>query len=68
ELADVWKKDHPEEEDDPDGSDDEFREWVEQKFPHLVFTSKGSDDSDLEENGLLIFEYKRKNVSVRFNV
>ena len=68
ELADVWKKDHPEEEDDPDGSDDEFREWVEQKFPHLVFTSKGPDDSDLEENGLLIFKYKRKNVSVRFNV
>ncbi|WP_311436395.1 InlB B-repeat-containing protein [Fannyhessea vaginae] len=68
ELADVWKKDHPEEEDDPDGSDDEFREWVEQKFPHLVFTSEGSDGSELEENGLLIFEYKRKNVSVRFNV
>ena len=68
ELADVWKKDHPEEEDDPDGSDDEFREWVEQKFPHLVFTSKGSDDSDLEENGLLIFKYKRKKAPVRFAV
>ena len=67
ELTDVWAKDHPDA-DDPDGSDDEFREWVEQKFPHLVFTSKGSDDSDLEENGLLIFKYKRKNVSVRFNV
>ena len=68
ELADVWKKDHPEEEDDPDGSDDEFREWVEQKFPHLVFTSKGSDDSDLEENGLLIFKYKRKKAPVNFAV
>ncbi|MFU9945976.1 InlB B-repeat-containing protein [Fannyhessea vaginae] len=68
ELADVWKKDHPEEEDDPDGSDDEFREWVEQKFPHLVFTQEGPDGSELEQNGLLIFKYKRKNVSVRFNV
>ncbi len=67
ELADVWKKDHPEE-DDPDGSDDEFREWVEQKFPHLVFTQEGPDGSELEQNGLLIFKYKRKNVSVRFNV
>ena len=67
ELTDVWAKDHPDA-DEPDGGDDDFRDWVAQKFPHLVFTSEGSDGSELEENGLLIFEYKRKNVSVRFNV
>ena len=67
ELADVWDKDHPGGE-QPDDDDDEFKNWVAQKFPHLVFTSDGSDGSELEKNGLLIFEYKRKNVSVRFNV
>ncbi|MFU9921695.1 InlB B-repeat-containing protein [Fannyhessea vaginae] len=67
ELADVWDKDHPGGE-QPDDDDDEFKNWVAEKFPHLVFTSEGSDGSELEKNGLLIFEYKRKNVSVRFNV
>lgn len=67
ELADVWDKDHPGGE-QPDDDDDEFRNWVAQKFPHLVFTSEGSNGSELETNGLLIFKYKRKNVSVRFNV
>ena len=67
ELADVWDKDHPGGE-QPDDDDDEFKNWVAQKFPHLVFTSDGSDGSELNTNGLLIFEYKRKNVSVRFNV
>ena len=67
ELTDVWAKDHPDA-DEPDGGDDDFRDWVAQKFPHLVFTSEGSNGAELEENGLLIFKYKRKNVSVRFNV
>ena len=67
ELADVWEKDHPDA-DEPDGGDDDFRDWVAQKFPHLVFTSEGSNGAELEKNGLLIFKYKRKNVSVRFNV
>ncbi len=67
ELTDVWTKDHPNA-DEPSGDDEEFRDWVAQKFPHLVFTSEGSNGAELEKNGLLIFEYKRKNVSVRFNV
>ena len=67
ELTDVWTKDHPNA-DEPSGDDEEFRDWVAQKFPHLVFTQEGPDGSELEQNGLLIFEYKRKNVSVRFNV
>ncbi len=68
ELADVWKKDHPEEEDDPDGDDDDFRAWVAQKFPHLVFTEKTPDGGDHEKNGYLCFEYKRKKAPVRFAV
>ena len=67
ELTDVWTKDHPDE-DDPDGDDEDFRDWVAQKFPHLVFTQEGSDGNGLEENGLLIFEYKRKHASVNFAV
>ncbi|MFU9915536.1 InlB B-repeat-containing protein [Fannyhessea vaginae] len=67
ELADVWDKDHPGGE-QPDDDDEDFRNWVAQKFPHLVFTQEGSNGSELNENGLLIFEYKRKNVTVRFNV
>ena len=67
ELTDVWTKDHPDE-DDPSGGDEDFRDWVAQKFPHLVFTQEGSDGNGLEENGLLIFEYKRKHASVKFAV
>ena len=68
ELADVWKKDHPEEEDDPDGDDEDFRNWVAEKFPNLVFTSDGPNGAELEENGLLIFKYKRKKAPVNFAV
>lgn len=74
ELSDVWEKDHPEwKQDDPndkepDCDDDEFRGWVAQKFPHLVFMSKGCDDTEFDANGLLIFEYKRKKASVNFAV
>ena len=67
ELTDVWKKDHSDE-DDPDGSDEDFRNWVAEKFPQLVFTRYGSDGSEFEENSFLIFEYKRKKASVNFVV
>ena len=67
ELTDVWTKDHPDE-DDPSGGDEDFRDWVAQKFPHLVYTQEGPNGDGLEENGLLIFEYKRKKPSVNFAV
>ncbi len=67
ELTDVWEKDHPDD-GDPDGSDEDFRDWVAQKFPHLVFTQEGSNGAELEENGLLIFKYKRKKTPIRFAV
>ena len=67
ELADIWEKDHPDGE-QPDDDDDEFKNWVAQKFPHLVFTKEGSNGAELEKNGLLTFEYKRKKAPVRFAV
>ncbi|EFL44006.1 repeat protein [Fannyhessea vaginae PB189-T1-4] len=67
ELADVWEKDHPGGE-QPDDDDDEFKDWVAQKFPQLVFTQYGSDGSEFNENDLLTFKYKRKKASVNFAV